>query len=128
FVIDEYGALQGMVTMKDLLNSLVGDISEDEPIGSEKVLREDGSWLIDGQYPLSDFADDFDIELSGQESRGINTLAGLIILQLSHLPVTGEKLAWKHLEFEIIDMDGRRIDKILVRETDPGEPEPEMAE
>ncbi|HYH55886.1 MAG TPA: hemolysin family protein [Anseongella sp.] len=116
FIIDEYGAIQGMVTMNDLLSSLVGDISEDEPIGFEKTRRDDGSWLIDGQYPLSDFLDEFDISATSEETRGVNTLAGFMILKMRHLPGPGEKLSWNGLDFEVMDMDGRRIDKILVRD------------
>lgn len=117
FIIDEYGSLQGLVTMNDLLYSLVGATPDGGPPESDKMLREDGSWLIDGQYPLIDFLDEFDVSALDEETRGVNTLGGFMILQLRHLPRTGEKIAWKGLEMEIVDMDGRRIDKILVRDT-----------
>ncbi|QEC53690.1 putative hemolysin [Anseongella ginsenosidimutans] len=121
FIIDEYGSLEGMITLNDLLYTLVGTISGDGFSGNEKVQREDGSWLIDGQYPLTDFLQEFDLSAAADEIRGVNTLAGFMILQLRRLPQTGEKLTWNDLELEIMDMDGRRIDKILVRIVKKGE-------
>lgn len=118
FIIDEYGSLQGLVTMNDLLYSLVGTTPDGGPPESDKMLRDDGSWLIDGQYPLIDFLDEFDVSALDEETRGVNTLGGFMILKLRHLPKTGEKITWKGLEMEIVDMDGRRIDKILVRDTE----------
>lgn len=118
FIIDEYGSLEGMITLNDLLYSLVGSIPGNQFSGDAKVLREDGSWLIDGQYSLMDFLEDFNRSATEEEIRGINTLGGFMMLHLRHLPKTGEKLVWNGLQLEIMDMDGRRIDKILVKTVD----------
>lgn len=115
FIIDEYGSLEGMITLNDLLYSLVGSIPGQEFAGDAKVLRDDGSWLIDGQYSLIDFLDEFNVSATDEETRGINTLAGFLMLLMRRLPKTGDKLIWNGLELEILDMDGRRIDKILVK-------------
>src|SRR3546814_2111560 len=102
--------------MNDLLYSLVGASPEGDPREEEKTQREDGSWLIDGQYPLIDFLDEFDLEASEEDTRGVTTLGGFVMLKLRHLPRTGEKINGNGLEMEIMDMDGRRIDKVLVRD------------
>ena len=117
-VLDEYGSLQGIVTLNDILSSLVGDISESDTAEKpEIVAREDGSLLIDGQYQLDDLFTALRIEVSDEEEDrlgNINTIAGLILLQLGHMPMTGERVQWKEYEFEVMDMDGNRIDKVLV--------------
>ena len=117
-VLDEYGSLQGIVTINDILSSLVGDISEgDNDERPEIVSREDGSMLIDGQYQLDDLFETLNIELSDDEDDGmgsISTIAGLVLLKLGHMPTVGERIQWKNYEFEVMDMDGNRIDKILV--------------
>lgn len=117
-VLDEYGSLQGIVTINDILSSLVGDISDgDTAEKPEIVTREDGSMLIDGQYQLDDLFSALNIDASDEEIDGlssINTIAGLILLKLGHMPTAGERMQWKDHEFEVVDMDGNRIDKILV--------------
>ncbi|MFC7522986.1 hemolysin family protein [Parapedobacter sp. GCM10030251] len=118
-VLDEYGALQGIVTINDILSSLVGDISDgDTAEKPEIVTREDGSLLIDGQYQIDDLFTVLDVDISEEEEAGlgsINTIAGLILLKLGHMPTEGERIHWKDHEFEVVDMDGNRIDKILVK-------------
>lgn len=118
-VLDEYGALQGIVTINDILSSLVGDISDgDTAEKPDIVTREDGSLLIDGQYQIDDLFTVLDIDISEEEEAGlgsINTIAGLILLKLGHMPTEGERIHWKDHEFEVVDMDGNRIDKILVK-------------
>ncbi len=117
-VLDEYGSLQGIVTLNDILSSLVGDISEsDTAERPEIVAREDGSLLIDGQYQLDELLTTLHIEISEDEEDGlsnVNTIAGLILLKLGHMPMVGEKTTWKDYSFEVVDMDGNRIDKVLV--------------
>ncbi|WP_257670617.1 hemolysin family protein [Parapedobacter tibetensis] len=118
-VLDEYGSLQGIVTLNDILSSLVGNISESDTAEKpEIVTREDGSLLIDGQYQLDDLFTALHIEISeGEENNGlgsINTIAGLVLLKLGHMPTVGERMQWKNHEFEVMDMDGNRIDKVLV--------------
>ena len=115
-VFDEYGNLQGVVTFRDILEALVGEI----PDGTEEssiVQREDGSWLIDAQSSFYDFLEYFDMEELYSEN-DFNTLSGLILDELEHIPVTGEKIEWGPFVFEVVDMDGARIDKILVARSD----------
>lgn len=113
-VIDEYGSTQGIITMSDILEALVGDISEF--YGEEFVFqkRDDNSWLIDGYYPLPDFFAQFEMEEFIKDYE-VNTVGGLIIHELGRLPKSGEKVRWENFEFEIIDMDGPKIDKVLIK-------------
>lgn len=118
-VLDEYGALQGIVTINDILSSLVGDISDSDTAERPEIItREDGSLLIDGQYQIDDLFTALDIDISEEEETrlgSINTIAGLVLLKLGHMPTAGERMQWKGHEFEVVDMDGNRIDKILVK-------------
>lgn len=117
-VLDEYGSLQGIVTINDILSSLVGDISDGDTAEKPEIIaREDGSLLIDGQYQLDDLFSALNIDASDEEEdelSSINTIAGLILLKLGHMPTPGERMRWKDHEFEVMDMDGNRIDKVLV--------------
>ena len=115
-ICDEFGSLQGVITMKDILEALVGALPGDseEP---DIILRKDGSWLIDGQCSFYDFLSHFEMEDLYSEYN-YNTLSGLILQQLGHVPKTGELLQWNDFLFEIVDMDGARIDKILVTLSD----------
>ncbi len=116
FIIDEFGMVQGMVTMNDILESLVGNSSE---LGTDNetefVKRDDGSYLVDGQYPFYDFLSHFELEDIYQDN-SYNTLSGLILDITSQIPKTGDKIKWNQFTFEIMDMDGVRIDKVLVVE------------
>ncbi|MEO6287752.1 MAG: hemolysin family protein [Dyadobacter sp.] len=116
-IVDEYGGLLGVLTMHDIMDALVGDISEDIEEASEIVRREDGSYLIDAQLPFDDFLHYFNLNIQDTERRelvGFNTLGGFVLHVLENIPKTGEKFKWKHFEFEVIDMDRSRIDKLLV--------------
>jgi putative hemolysin len=114
-VVDEYGSLVGIVTINDVFDTLVGDISEaDGQISYEMVEREDGSWLIDGQYPWDDFLKEFEIDDETHNREGFHTISGFILHVLKELPKTGERIEWNGFSLEVIDMDGMRIDKILV--------------
>ena len=112
-VIDEYGSTQGIITMSDILEALVGDISDfySEEFSFQK--RDEHSWLIDGHYPLPDFLAQFDMEEFIKDYEA-NTIAGLIIHELGRLPKPAEKVSWEHFVFEVIDMDGPKIDKVLI--------------
>jgi putative hemolysin len=112
FVIDEFGDMLGIVTLKDILEALVGQVN-DEGDEKEIIVREDGSLLIDGQCSFYNFLEHLDMEFLYSEY-DYNTISGLILELLGHIPVSGEKLSWQGLNFEIVDMDGTRIDKILV--------------
>jgi len=113
-VVDEYGAFQGIVTMNDIFDSLVGDIIEDSTGELQIVQRDSRSWLADGQLPYFELVEYFNI-LEVDEPEGFNTLAGLILQLLNHIPEAGEKIEWKGFELEVVDMDERRIDKVLIK-------------
>ena len=115
-VTDEFGGIQGIVTLKDIMEGLIGQVPE---IGEEAEItqRADGSWLVDGQYNFYDFLEYFDLEDLYAE-HDYNTLSGLILEILERVPKTGETLTWLNFEFEIVDMDGARIDKVLVKKID----------
>jgi putative hemolysin len=111
-VTNEYGLVLGIVTLDDILQALVGDVYE--PGEAQIQQRKDGSWLIDGEYPLAEFEIFFDLESSAALGN-VNTLAGLILKKLNHIPKVGEKIHWNGFEFEVIDLDNIKIDKILVK-------------
>ena len=112
-VTDEHGVFQGIITLNDILEALVGDAADFYEDEFKIVAREDGSWLVDGHYSLHDFLTYFDMdELIGDYE--VTTVSGLIITELGIIPKQGQKLIWNKLEFEVIDMDGVKIDKILI--------------
>lgn len=115
FIVDEYGSMQGLMTLNDILEAIVGDIPQEEDEDYEILERPDGSFLIDAQIPFYDFLAWFDkTEWMLEGDQDFDTLAGFIIHELEKIPVTGDTLEWKIFTFEIIDMDNHRIDKILV--------------
>ena len=114
-VTDEFGSIEGIVTISDILNALVGTTSSGP--SPDIVTREDGSCLIDGQCSFYDFLDHYDMTDRYQEYN-YNTLSGLILELLQHIPTEGEKINWLCFTFEIVDMDGARIDKVLVQKND----------
>lgn len=115
FIVDEYGTVQGLITLNDILEAIVGDIPQEEDEAYEIVERADGSFLVDAQIPFYDFLSRFDMtEWMMEGDQQFDTLAGFIIHELEKIPVTGDTLQWKMFSFEIVDMDNHRIDKILV--------------
>ena len=114
FVIDEYGAVEGLVSMDDILDALVGDATEYNQQEYNIIQREDGTWLADGQYPFFEFLNYFDLPNENIKD-DYNTLGGFITDQLRHIPSAGEKIKWNQFELEVVDMDGMRIDKILIK-------------
>ena len=113
-VHDEYGHFQGVVTNADILEAIVGDFRTDEgPIEPDAVQRDDGSWLIAGSMPVDEMADRLFIAVP--QERGYHTAAGFMLNQLGHLPEIGESFDSQGWRFEVIDLDGHRIDKILAR-------------
>lgn len=114
FVSDEYGVFQGIITLNDILEALVGDASDFYKEDFQLIEREDGTWLVDGHYSLHDFLTYFELdELINDYD--VTTVSGLIMTELSYIPKQGEKLIWNHFELEVIDMDGVKIDKVLVK-------------
>jgi len=119
FVVDEYGSLLGLVTLNDILEAIVGDLPELDLQDYEIKMREDGSYLVDAQIPFYDFLSHFEkADWMGEGDQEFDTLAGFILQQLERIPVTGDQFEWKGFSFEILDMDGRRIDKVQVTISD----------
>lgn len=117
-IVDEYGGVLGIITLNDILDVLVGDINDDIHSDYEIREREDGSFLIDAQLPFEDFLSYFNMTITAQTRReltGFDTLGGFALYILKDIPRTGETFIWHSYQFEIIDMDKSRIDKILVR-------------
>lgn len=116
-VIDEYGEIEGLVTLNDVLGALVGDVSViDENHDDDVVRREDGSWLLDAGITFGRFREVFETDLLFPEetSGTYHTLAGFVLTQLGHIPKTSEHFEWEGYRFEVVDMDRNRIDKLLV--------------
>jgi putative hemolysin len=114
FVSDEYGVFQGVITLNDILEALVGDASDFYKDDFQLIEREDGSWLVDGHYSLHDFLTYFELDELINDYE-VTTVSGLIMTELSHIPKQGEKLIWQKFELEVIDMDGVKIDKVMVK-------------
>ncbi len=119
FVINEYGGVEGIITPNDILEAIVGDIDDlDEPNTSGIVIRDDGSWLLDGALSVEKVKDVLQITmLPGQES--YQTLGGFILDQFGAIPVIGQNFTWGNYRFEVVDMDGLRIDQVLVQSASP---------
>jgi len=112
-VTDEFGSIQGMVTHSDIMEAIIGELPENKE-DHDIIARADGSFLIDGQCDFYAFLEHFDMEDLATE-HDYNTLSGLILDKLEHVPVTGETFLWKGLSIEVVDMDIARIDKVLVK-------------
>ena len=113
FVVDEYGGLQGLVTLTDIVEGIAGDFADvDAPILSGPVRREDGSWLIDGDTPIDEL--ERLVDLPDLEHAGYHTLGGLMLKALNRIPTEGDKARIGDWSFEVVDMDGRRIDKVML--------------
>ena len=120
-IVDEYGAVLGVVTLNDILDALVGDLSVTDEFDFEIVEREDGSYLIDAQLPFEDFLNHFEITAENKKTLvGFDTLGGFAMHIIEDIPETGEKFVWQDFEFEIVDMDKSRIDKILMTRLSEG--------
>ena len=115
FIVDEYGSVQGMITLNDILDAILGDIGQVDEEDYEMVQREDGSYLVDAQMPFYNFLSRFDKEeWANEDEYQFDTLAGCILHELERIPHSGDKLEWRGFTFEVVDMDGHRIDKVLV--------------
>ncbi len=114
FVVDEYGDIQGLLTPRDLLEAITGELKSAQQLEAWATQRVDGSWLLDGQMPLSELKSRLQIKALPDEDRGrYNTVAGLIMYLLGDLPKTGQITYWQDWALEVVDMDARRIDKVL---------------
>lgn len=123
-VTDEYGGVEGMVTLTDLLEAIVGDLpSSDRQGDPDSIQREDGSWLIDGMISSDRLKEILEIEdLPYEEERNYHTLGGLMMTYLRHIPKVGEYFTWERIRFEVVDMDGNRVDKVLINLSPPISP------
>ena len=117
-VVDEYGSTVGLVTLNDILEALVGDFNEPSPDEPQINVRDDGSWLADGQMSFYEFAYELNIQGFDKNKVKFDTLAGLAMSILKRIPKPGEKFTWKEYEFEVVDLDGNRIDKLIVTKKD----------
>ncbi|KAM3097778.1 hemolysin family protein [Phormidesmis sp. 146-12] len=118
FVVDEYGVIQGLVTFTDVLQAIVGDIPSIEELEEpQAVQREDGSWLLDGMLPIYQFKEILNLEdeeLPGEQRGTYQTLGGFVVMHLGRIPAPADHFEWSTMRFEVMDMDGNRVDKVLV--------------
>ncbi|WP_292388483.1 hemolysin family protein [Methanosarcina sp. UBA5] len=120
-ITDEYGSIQGVITLHDILEAIVGEIrSLGEPVEAQINVREDGSWLVDGDTPIEKLKDVLSVDsFPGEDLGYYRTIAGLIIFILQRIPATGDHIVLGELRYEVVDMDGNRIDKVLVTPVSP---------
>ncbi|HRJ75196.1 MAG TPA: hemolysin family protein, partial [Anaerolineales bacterium] len=109
-VIDEFGGVQGLLTINDILEEIVGDMEGEEPQATQ---RQDGSWLLDGMLEVDEFKEIFHLSSLPHEGE-YETLSGFVMASLGRIPQAADHFEWHNLRFEVIDMDGRRVDKVLV--------------
>jgi putative hemolysin len=110
-VIGEHGGVEGLVTIQDILEEIVGDIEQ-----PQAVRREDGSWLLDGLLPVNELKEVLQIkDLPGEETDHYETLGGFVMTYLGRIPSPADHFEWNGITFEVVDMDGRRVDKVLVQ-------------
>lgn len=116
FLVDEYGGIQGLLTLNDILKAVVGEeIDQDDKTNPFLVQRADGSYLVDGALMIDEFKEHFKIDIMSEDETGnYKTLAGFTINQMGKIPSAGESFVWRNLQFEIVDMDGNRVDKLLI--------------
>lgn len=116
-VFDEYGGIEGLVTSNDILESIVGDMSLFETaVPPQAIQREDGSWLVDGLLPIDEFKTLFQLHtLLAEDDQPYQTVGGFVIHVVGHIPRDGDQFVWHNLHCEVVDMDGRRVDKLLVQ-------------
>ncbi|NHQ59685.1 HlyC/CorC family transporter [Chlorobium sp. BLA1] len=114
FVVDEYGEIQGLVTLQDMLEAVTGEFVPRNSEDSWAVERQDGSWLLDGLIPVPELKDTLELRSVPDEDKGLyHTLSGLMMWQLGRMPQTGDVMIWEEWTLEIVDLDGQRIDKVL---------------
>lgn len=114
-VVDEYGVIQGLVTLDDILEAIIGDMPTINPEEPAAIQRDDGSWLLDGMMSVDDFKEVLDIEeIPGEERGSYHTLAGFVVMHLGRIPAAADYFEWQKFRFEVVDMDGNRVDKVLV--------------
>ncbi|WP_022654363.1 hemolysin family protein [Aquaspirillum serpens] len=129
FVIDEYGEVEGIVTLQDVLEAVTGEFTPQNGEDAWAVKREDGSWLLDGTIPVLELKDCLALKLVPEEDKGrYHTLSGMVMLLLGRVPKTSDYAEWQGWRFEVVDMDGKRIDKVLASPLPPLEIAPQPPE
>lgn len=122
FVVDEYGEVQGVITVRDVLEAITGEFTTPAADDAWAVKRHDGSWLFDGLIPVPELKDRLDLKELPEEDRGrYNTLAGMVMLLLGRLPQTADSVEWEGWRFEVVDLDGKRVDKVLATALQPSD-------
>ena len=125
FVVDEYGVVQGVITLRDVLEAITGEFTPHQAEDAWAVQRADGSWLVDGLIPVPELKDRLGLKLLPDEDRGrYNTLAGMVMLLLGRLPQTADAVEWEGWRFEVVDLDGKRVDKVLASRIEEPAEEP----
>jgi len=120
-VLNEYGGTEGMVTLEDVVEEIVGEMRDEHRRHEEQKFfqRDDKSWLVDGTVSVADMIDRLKLSPDDNwEGRGFSTIAGLILDRLGHIPSIGDKAEWDGLDLEVVDMDGQRIDRVLIKHKD----------
>lgn len=129
FVVDEYGEIQGLVTLQDLLEAVTGEFVPRNLEDSWAIRREDGSWLLDGLIPVPELKDTLDLRSVPEEDKGVyHTLSGLVMWLLGRMPETGDVTEWEEWRLEVVDMDSKRIDKVLATRIPPADKEEKSVE
>lgn len=122
FVIDEYGELEGIVTLQDVLEAVTGEFTPNNADDAWAVQRHDGSWLLDGAIPIPEMKDRLTLKSVPEEDKGrFHTVSGMIMLLLGRVPATSDRVQWDGWMFEVVDMDGKRIDKVLATPVETSE-------
>lgn len=122
FVVDEYGEVQGVITVRDVMEAITGEFTTPAAEDAWAIQREDGSWLFDGLIPAPELKDRLGLRDLPEEDRGrYNTLAGMVMLLLGRLPQTTDSVEWENWRFEVVDLDGKRVDKVLVTALQPSD-------
>jgi putative hemolysin len=122
FVVDEYGEVQGVITVRDVLEAITGEFTTPAADDAWAIQRNDGSWLFDGLIPVPELKDRLGLKELPEEDRGrYNTLAGMVMLLLGRLPQTTDSVEWEGWRFEVVDLDGKRVDKVLATALQPSD-------
>lgn len=121
--MDEYGELEGLVTLTDVLTSIVGDLPSSDAVEEQDVVaREDGSWLMDGSVPVERFKSVLEVEEDLPDEEEFNTLGGFVMHMLGRIPAVADHFDGNGWRLEVVDMDRKRVDKVLVARVAPPEP------
>jgi putative hemolysin len=120
-VLDEYGQVSGLITLEDLLEEMVGEITDEYDQAAEPIVRRaDGSYLIDGLLSFDELRTQLGLPAADlDQGQNFETVAGFVLALLGHIPQAGEQIQWHSYTFEVVDMDGRRIDKVLLQSSAP---------